>query len=170
MDARPAAITRHVNPSESIHPKTPTHLTPLESHSCTQAQCKSFKITSLRKNRGGGHSVNQLPETETAPLPVLSLPRYFVTSLPRCFFTSFPQPGSPTVRIFASLPHCFFTSAFIATLIPSHSIRGLTNVSRHAVPCYRGAGPRRLPAHRKPRSQSASHSRRRPHRHRYHWQ
>src|SRR5579863_1473377 len=92
MDARPAAITKHVNPSESIHPKTPTHLTPLESHSCTIAQYKSFRITSLRKNRGRvAILLTSLPETGTALLQVLSLLRYLVASLLRSANPVHPQ-------------------------------------------------------------------------------
>src|ERR1700722_1245536 len=69
MDARPVAIAGRVNPSESIHSKTQTHLTRLESHPYTGEQCKSFRITFLRKNRGGGgHSVNQLRKTGTTPI------------------------------------------------------------------------------------------------------
>src|ERR1700724_1971034 len=44
-----------------------------------------------------------------------------------------------------------------STLRPSHSFRGNTHARSHAVPCHRGAGPRRLPAHRKPRPQAAPH-------------
>src|SRR5580704_4791049 len=120
MDARPVASAANVNPSESIHRKTQSHLNPLESHSCTIEQYKIFRITFLRKTGEG-------------------------------------VPHSP-------LPH------HSVTLVTSLSNRGLTNVSRNAGPCHRGAGPRRLPAHRKPRPQSPSHPRSRTHRHRHHRQ
>ena len=160
MDARPVAILNRVNPSESIHPKTQTYLTPLESHSCNMTQYKIFRITFLRKNRGrGGHSVNQLPETGTSSM---SFPR--PTSRRGLFFPFNSTVDCQPLPAYSPLPR------LSATLIPSHSNRGLANVSRHAVPCHRGAGPRRLPAHRKPRPQSPSHPRSRPHRHRHHRQ
>ena len=45
-------------------------LTPLESHSCTISQPKPFRITFLRKNRGGGgHYVKLASQNGTTPLP-----------------------------------------------------------------------------------------------------
>ena len=106
MDARPVAILNRVNPSESIHPKTQTYLTPLESHSCNMTQYKIFRITFLRKNRGrGGHSVNQLPETGTSSM---SFPR--PTSRRGLFFPfNFNCRLSTSSGTFASSPSLSYT-------------------------------------------------------------
>src|ERR1700743_2928937 len=65
VNAHLVALRPHVKPLKSIRLRTRSHLTPLESHSCTPSRFNSFRITFLRKNRGGGgHSVNYLPGME----------------------------------------------------------------------------------------------------------
>jgi hypothetical protein len=118
MDARPVAIAGRVNPSESIHSKTQTHLTRLESHPYTISQRKSFRITFLRKNRGGGgHSVNQLPKTVTAPVhrqfpewsfsspctSVLSAPLRYLLSFDIQLSTSTSSPANSAPNSFSAL-------------------------------------------------------------------
>src|SRR5579872_5266737 len=82
MDARPAAITKHLNPSESIHPKTQTQLTCLESHSCNMTQYKIFRITFLQKTGGGVVILlTSFPKRESRPSLCLVPPPETFSSL-----------------------------------------------------------------------------------------
>jgi hypothetical protein len=100
MNPRLVALRPHVKPLKSIWPKTRSHLTPLESHSCDTSRSKLFRITFLRKNRGGGgHPVNHLPEMEhhTSSSPLFRFGRKddrSERSLFHCFFTS---PSAPAI-------------------------------------------------------------------------
>src|ERR1700742_3226427 len=79
MDARPATITNRLNPAESTHLKTQSHLTPLKSHSCATSQCIRFRITSLQKTgEGVPHSLTNFPNRDSR---FCRFHRYLVTSL-----------------------------------------------------------------------------------------
>jgi hypothetical protein len=117
MYARPATIVANVNPSESIHHKTQTHLTPLESHSCNITQYKIFRITFLRKNRGG---VVILLTTFPKWNPrLLSLYRYLVTSL-LLYFSPY-RCFAPRTLFTLSSSRYFVTSLLLYFASPSYT-------------------------------------------------
>src|SRR5580704_5019520 len=103
MDARPAAITKHLNPSESIHPKTQTQLTCLESNPCNMTQYKIFRITFLQKTGGGVVILlTSFPKRESRPSLCLVPPPETFSSLSTFNFrlstSSCPFASSPSLR------------------------------------------------------------------------
>ncbi len=84
-----SALSRITTPSHPRRPPTTSRqkratsalLTLIESHPCTMSPSKLFRITSLRKNRGGEViTLTTFPKWNRA-LQVLSLLHYFIASL-----------------------------------------------------------------------------------------